>query len=82
MLYTREITDPEIIHFIILYTLNGTDKDPEYSDLVTLVMDNCNVSFPDFQIALVNLEETGHVYSYMEGKNICRYGITKRARTP
>ena len=78
MLYTREITDPEIIQFIILYTLNGTDKDPEYSDLVTLVMDNCNVSFPDFQIALVHLEETGHIYSYMEGKNICRYGITDK----
>ncbi len=78
MLYTREITDPEIIHYIILYTLNNTDKDPEYSDLVTLVMDNCNISFPDFQISLVHLEETGHVYSYMVGERIRKYGITEK----
>ncbi len=78
MLYKREITDLEIIQFIILYTLNNTDKDPEYSDLVTLVMDNCNISFPDFQIALVNLEETGHVNGRMEGEYIRRYSITEK----
>lgn len=81
MLYKREIDNQEIIHYIILYTLDNTDKDPEYSDLVTLVMDNCNINFNDFQIALVNLEDTGHVNSYMEGENIRRYSITEKGST-
>ena len=78
MLYTREIDDLEIIQYIILYTLDNTDKDPEYSDLVTLVMDNCNISFTDFQLSLANLENTDHVRSRMEGEWIRRYSITEK----
>ena len=78
MLYEREINDPEIIQYIILYTLNNTDKDPEYGELITLVMDNCNISFIDFQLSLYNLEKTDHVRSRMEGEWIRRYSITEK----
>ena len=55
MLYQREINDPVLIQFIILYTLNQAKDYVPYNNLINLVLDNCNINFQDFQVALDNL---------------------------
>ena len=66
MLYQKEIDDHILIQFIILYTLDNSDKPLPYNHLVNIVMDNCNINFNDFQIALDNLVTTKHIKKYIE----------------
>ncbi len=78
MLYQREIDDSVLIQFIILYTLYNADMPLGYDDLLNLVLDNCNISYPDFQLALDNLVTTGHITASLESERRQVYGITKK----
>lgn len=80
MLYQREIDDSVLIQFIILYTLLNADEAVQYSDLVSLVLENCNINFGDFQIALDNLVQTNHAKMFDEGPTIRKYEPTKKGR--
>lgn len=78
MLYQKEIDDSVLIQFIILYTLSNADGPVMYRDLLNLVMENCNISFTDFQIALDNLVTTNHVDTYLEGERRQMYKVTTK----
>jgi len=78
MLYQREINDPVLIQFIILYTLNQAKDYVPYNNLINLVLDNCNINFQDFQVALDNLEHTHHVKTFLESEHNEKYKITKK----
>ena len=78
MLYQREIEDSVLIQFIILYTLYNADQPLGYDDLLNLVLDNCNISYPDFQLALDNLITTRHLTASLEGERRQIYAITKK----
>ena len=73
MLYQREINDPVLIQFIILYTLNQAKDYVPYNNLINLVLDNCNINFQDFQVALDNLEHTHHVKTFLESEQKTKY---------
>lgn len=78
MLYQKEIDDSVLIQFIILYTLSKVDNDIPYNALLNLVLDNCNINYNDFQVALDNLEKTKHINSYLEGEHNQKYSITQK----
>ena len=78
MLYQREINDPVLIQFIILCTLNQAKDYVPYNNLINLVLDNCNINFQDFQVALDNLEHTHHVKTFLESEHNEKYKITKK----
>lgn len=78
MLYRKEIDDPVLIQFIILYTLSKVDEDVPYNELLNLVLDNCNINYNNFQVALDNLDRTKHIHSHLEGKRNKMYGITQK----
>jgi hypothetical protein len=80
MLYQKEIDDSVLIQFIILFTLNNADSPLPYNELLNLVLDNCNINFNDFQIALVNLVSTGHVHAYLEGPHLQKYEVTPKGQ--
>ncbi len=61
MLYKKEITDQVMIQYIILFTMAKADRIVTHNQLTSLVLDNCNIKFTDFRIALDNLEKTGHI---------------------
>lgn len=61
MKYTREIDNSVMIQYIILFTLATADRHVTYRQLSELIFNNCNIEFSNFQIALSNLEETGHI---------------------
>ncbi|MCC8161073.1 MAG: DUF4364 family protein [Oscillospiraceae bacterium] len=78
MLYQKEIDDSVLIQFIILYTLSKVDSAVPYNELLNLVLDNCNINYNDFQVALDNLVTTKHVSSYLSGKHNQKYEITQK----
>lgn len=78
MLYQKEIDDSVLIQFIILYTLCRVDDAIAYNELLNLVLDNCNINYNDFQIALDNLVTTRHVRAYIEGEHNQKYEITQK----
>ena len=85
MLYQREINDPVLIQFIILYTLNQAKDYVPYNNLINLVLDNCNINFQDFQVALDNLEHTHHVKTFLESEHNEKYmsfSIPKKSVIP
>lgn len=57
MNYNREITDMVMIQYIILFTMAKAKRIMTHSQLTTLVLDNCNINFADFCIALDNLSD-------------------------
>lgn len=61
MLYNREINDDAKIQCIILYTLSESKRKVRYDDLINLIFENCNVNYVEFQIALSNLVDIGHI---------------------
>ena len=61
MEYTREIDDPVMIQYIILFTLATAKQYVTHNQLTTIVLEHCNINFGSFQIALDNLEKIGHV---------------------
>lgn len=78
MLYQKEIDDSVLIQFIILFTLDNVDRPVAYNDLLNLVLDNCNINYNDFQIALDNLTSTDHVQTFLEGSHNQIYAITQK----
>lgn len=78
MLYQKEIDDSVLIQFIILFTLCHADKPLAYNNLINLVMDNCNINYNDFQIALDNLVVTKHIKSHIAGNHNQIYEITQK----
>lgn len=78
MLYQKEIDDSVLIQFIILFTLDNVDRPVAYNDLLNLVLDNCNINYNDFQIALDNLTATDHVRTFLEGEHNQIYAITQK----
>ena len=78
MLYQKEIDDSVLILFIILYTLSRVDSAVAYDELINLVLDNCNINYNDFQIALDNLVATNHVRAHLENKHSQKYEITQK----
>lgn len=78
MLYQKEIDDSVLIQFIILFTLDNVDRPIAYNDLLNLVLDNCNINYNDFQIALDNLTVTDHVQTFIEGEHNQIYAITQK----
>lgn len=78
MLYQKEIDDSVLIQFIILYTLSKVDDAVPYNELLNLVLDNCNINYNDFQVALDNLAKTNHISSFLEGAHNQKYRITQK----
>lgn len=78
MLYQREIDDSVLIQFIILFTLYNSDAPLGYDDLLNLVLENCNISYTDFQLALHNLTSTNHVSVTDINERQDLYEITKK----
>ena len=78
MLYQKEIDDSVLIQFIILHTLNKADAPVAYNDLLNLVLDNCNINYNDFQIALDNLVTTEHVKAFIEDTHNQKYTVTQK----
>lgn len=64
MKYTREINDNVMLQYMILFTLTEADRHVTHKQLTGLILDNFNIEFADFQIALTNLIETGHIRSF------------------
>lgn len=60
-MYMREIDDPVIIQYIILFTLTESKRKVTHSQLTCLTLDRCNINFTNFQIALDNLVQIGYV---------------------
>lgn len=81
MLYQKEIDDSVLIQFIILFTLDNVDRPIAYNDLLNLVLDNCNINYNDFQIALENLILTDHVQTFLESEHNQIYAITQKGST-
>lgn len=81
MLYQKEIDDSVLIQFIILYTLSKVDSAVPYNELLNLVLDNCNINYNDFQVALDNLMTTNHVHAFLEGEHNQKYEITQKGMT-
>lgn len=80
MIYNNEIDDTILIQSIILHTLNKADRLLAYGDLLNIVLNNCNISFTDFQIALDNLVQTKHAEGLITGKNIQEFRITEKGK--
>ncbi|MCI8521101.1 MAG: DUF4364 family protein [Clostridia bacterium] len=78
MLYQKEIDDSVLIQFIILYTLSKVDDAVPYNELLNLVLDNCNINYNDFQVALDNLAKTNHINAFLEGAHNQKYSITQK----
>lgn len=80
MLYNREIDNNILIQYIILYALNKADRLVAYGDLLNLVLENCNILYTDFQIALDNLINTHHAEGLITGKNVQKFRITEKGK--
>ncbi len=78
LLYTREISDPVLIQYIILFTLVQADRTVTHNQLTSLVLDRCNISFTDFSIALDNLINIGLVARYKPEPNVHIYELTEK----
>lgn len=78
MLYDREIDNEVLIQFIILYTLANVDRPIEYDKLLNVILENCNINFSDFQIALDNLVQTEHINTFLQSENCRIYEITEK----
>jgi len=69
MQYSHEITDMIMIQYIILFTMSKADRIITHDQLTTLVLDNCNINFADFRIALDNLSSIGFIRVFNAGDN-------------
>lgn len=78
--YTREITDPVLIQYIILFTMASADRTLTHNQLTSLVLDKCNISFTDFTIALDNLINIGLLARYKPEENLHIYELTEKGK--
>lgn len=80
MKYTREIEDVVMIQYIILFTLAKADRHVTHKQLTGLILENCNIEFANFQIALTNLINTGHVRSFSIDELTTVYELLPKGR--
>ncbi|MCH5212859.1 MAG: DUF4364 family protein [Oscillospiraceae bacterium] len=80
MLYSSEIEDELMIQFIIMYALNNSDEEVAYADLLSIVQENCEISFTDLQLGLDNLINTGHVSIRNINDILSVYDITDKGK--
>lgn len=78
MPYTREITDPVLIQYIILFTMASAERTLTHNQLTSLVLDKCNISFTDFSIALDNLINIGLLSRYKPEETLYIYELTDK----
>lgn len=64
MVYKREIDDFGMIQYIILYTMAEVKEAISYPMLINLVLENCNITYTNFQIGLSHLVETEHARTF------------------
>ena len=60
-MYMREVDDPVVIQYIILFTLAKAGRTVTHSQLTCLTLDRCNINFANFEIALDNLVNIGYI---------------------
>lgn len=79
-MYTREIDDPVMIQYIILFTLSKASRRVTHSQLTCLTLDRCNISFTSFQIALDNLVQIEYIKILPNGfdENMPIYELTDK----
>ena len=80
MVYNREINDDAKIQCIILYTLWVSHRTLRYDDLINLIFENCNINYVEFQIALSNLTEIGHISKSQDTKNCDVFALTNAGK--
>ena len=80
MLYKGVIEDELMIQFIILYAIEKADEEIQYTDLLNVVQQNCEISFTDMMLGIDNLESSGHisVRSVMDMPDL--YDVTEKGR--
>lgn len=78
MKYTREISDPMMIQYIILYTLCESKRILTHNQLTSIVLDQCNIPFTDFAIALDHLINIGFITRYKPEKTVYTYELTDK----
>ncbi len=81
-MYMREVDDPVTIQYIILFTLEKSDRCVTHSQLTCLTLDKCNINFANFQIALDNLVQIGYVQILPNtiDENMPIYELTEKGR--
>lgn len=79
-MYMREIDDPVMIQYIILFTLTKAARRVTHSQLTCITLDRCNINFANFQIALDNLVQIGYVQKMHNGydENMPIYALTEK----
>jgi predicted transcriptional regulator len=80
MLYKKEIDNPVLIQFILLFVLGKMQKPISQTDLSTLVLENCNITFVNYQLAVANLVDTKHVETFTVPEHGAMYEITEKGR--
>lgn len=78
MNYTREISDPVLIQYIILFTMAEAKRSLTHNQLTSLVLDRCNISFTDFSIGLDNLINIGLLARYKPEETLYIYELTEK----
>lgn len=81
MLYNREIEDELMIQFIIMYTLNQSDEALAYADLLSIIQENCEISFTDLQLAIDNLINTEHISKLDINNTLTIFNITQKGKS-
>lgn len=66
MLYSKEIDDKILIQLIILYALDEGGRPLTLSQLETLVLDNCNINYVNFKLAIDNLINVNQVRTFQD----------------
>lgn len=79
-MYMREVDDPVMIQYIILFTLAKASRRVTHSQLTCLTLDKCNINFANFQIALDNLVQIEYVRRLPNGydENMPIYELTQK----
>ncbi len=80
LLYTREVTDPVLIQYIILFAMTKADRMLTHNQLTTLVLDRVNISFTEFSIGLDNLVNIGLVARYKPDEHNFTYELTEKGK--
>lgn len=75
MLYKEEVDDKILIQLIILYALKEAEQPITSKQLETLVLDNCNINYVNFKLALDNLINVNQVRTFLDSNKVRIYEI-------
>lgn len=75
MLYDKEIDDKILIQLIILYAISEAKQPVTSNQLETLVLDNCNINYVNFKLALDNLINVNQVQTFVDSFNRRMYNL-------